>query len=477
MRLKRSTFFVALLVCPFLSGCDGPSSDNSHIAFSFLDWLILGLYLLGMLTIGLYYSRKNKTQKDFFLGGGKMNPVALGLSLFATVTSSISYLAWPGETISYGPVMLSGAISFPLVYYVVGWLMIPKFKKMNVTSAYEILEIRLGVNVRMLATFFFLSMRFLWMATIIYVSVEVVVLSLFKVDPSYRFLLAAVLMLVAIIYTFMGGIKGVVVTDVVQTVILMAGLIIVLVIVVVHFRSIGVLVPDHWLEQWGELRIGIHPKDRSSIGSAVLMTFVWYIATSGSDQLTIQRFLASEDAKAARRTFLVSLVAGFIGMVLLSLVGFALIAYFEANPQYLSRGQNLNDQADTLFPRFIMLVLPAGLSGFLIVGILSAAMSSLSSGLNSTASVISEDIIKRFSSKSRRTVNELKVAKNLSLIVGIITLLLSIAIPYVKGNLIDLAVKVVNLFVSPLFVLFFMALFVPFATAGVLLSGALPALR
>lgn len=401
-----------------------------------------------------------------------MNPIALGLSLFATVTSSISYLAWPGETITYGPVILSGTICFPLVYYVVGWFLIPKFKKMNVTSAYEILEINLGLSIRMLATFFFLSLRFLWMATIIYVSVDVVILSLFSIDPSYRLLIAATLMIVTITYTFMGGIKGVVLTDVVQAIILLGGALIVIFVVSIHLGSFISWLPDHWLPQWGELKLGIHPQDRSSIGSAILMTFIWYVATSGSDQMTIQRFLASEDVQSARRTFGVSLITGFLGLILLSLVGFAMISYFTANPQYLSEGKTLNEEADILFPKFIMLGLPDGISGLLVAGIISAAMSSLSSGINSTATVISEDILKRFKPKSLEPVNELKQAKGLSLFAGVVALLLSIAIPYVEGNLIDLSIKVVNLFVSPLFVLFFMALFIPFATArGTFIGG------
>ena len=142
-------------------------------ALTYLDWIVLLAYGAGMLFIGWFYSRKNKTKDDYLLGGRKMNPTAIGISLFATLMSTLSYLTYPGETIQHGPVIFTGILAFPLVYYVVGWWLIPRFMKMNVTSAYEILEKKLGLSVRMLAIFMFLSLRLLWMATIIYVTVDV----------------------------------------------------------------------------------------------------------------------------------------------------------------------------------------------------------------------------------------------------------------------------------------------------------------
>jgi SSS family solute:Na+ symporter len=108
----------------------------------------------------------------------------------------------------------------------------------------------------------------------------------------------------------------------------------------------------------------------------------------------------------------------------------------------------------------------------LFAAVRAATMSSLSSGVNSCTSVVTEDIIKRFWPKIKKSNNELKQVQKLSLLIGLIVLLLSFAIPYVKGNLLDIAMKVVNLLVSPLFVLFFMALFVPFATSrGTFIGG------
>ena len=437
-----------------------------------LDWVVIALYLLGMLGIGFVYSRKNKDEKDFLLGGGNMNPFAVGLSLFATLLSSLSYLSYPGETIKYGPVIFMGLVSFPLVYYVVGWFLIPKFMNMGVTSAYEILEIRLGISVRMLATFFFLSLRFLWMATIIYVTVNTAILSLFDLDPNYTLVISALLMIITIVYTSMGGLKAVVATDVMQSVILLSGAIIAIIAVSVHLGSFTIWIPTQWLPQWGELKWGIDAQERLTFGNALIMVFIWQVCSAGSDQMAIQRYLATKDVQSARKTFGVSLITNLIAQLLLGTVGIAMIAFFMKNPHYLPAGNDINAQADLLFPRFILVGLPVGLSGLIVAGIFAAAMSSLSSGLNSTSSVISEDLLKRFNPKHSTSEKSLKKVKIISIVVGVFTLLLSIAVSKVEGNLYDIIVKVVNLFVTPLFVLFFLALFVSFTTArGTLFGG------
>lgn len=437
---------------------------RQEYALAWGDWIVMIAYLLGMVGIGFYYSRKNKNPKDYYLGGGKMNPVAVGLSLFATLLSSLSYLSYPGEMVKYGPVIFSGVLVFPLVYYVVGWFLIPKFMKLRVTSAYEILEINLGVSIRLLATFFFLSLRFLWMGTIIFVTVHAAILSIFNIDPSYAMLISVSMMGVTIYYTTLGGMKAVVLTDVIQSGVMVGGALFTILVVCWYFGSFTSWIPGEWLTHWGDFKIGLNARERLTIGNALLTTFVWYIASSGSDQMAIQRFLSTENVHAARKTFGISLWSTFVTQALLGLVGLAVLAYFMKFPHYLGPGETVSTHADQLFPKFILIGLPVGITGLVAAAILAAAMSSLSSGLNSASSVISEDLLNRFSERYRKKTNQLPAIRNLSLFVGILSLLLSMLISRVEGNLYDVIVKVVNLFVSPLFVLFFMALFVPFAT-------------
>ncbi len=429
-----------------------------------LDWIVLLAYGGGMIFIGWLYSRKNKTKDDYLLGGRKMNPTAVGISLFASLMSTLSYLTYPGEMILHGPAIFTGILAFPFVYYIVGWWLIPRFMKMNVTSAYEILEQNLGLKVRMLAIFMFLSLRLLWMATIIYVTVDIALHSVIQFDRTYVPYIGALLTVITIFYTSMGGLKAVVVTDVIQSFIFLGGALLSIVVVCVQLGSFTAIFPSEWLSHWDQFRLGFDPLERTTIGNAMLVLFSWYVCTSGSDQMAIQRYLSTQDVRAARKSFGISLYSNVIAYILLALVGLAMLAFYHHNQDFLLAGKTMNEQADTLFPRFIMIGLPPGVSGLVIAGLLAAAMSSMSSGLNSVSSVIAEDIIKRFRSEDIPAPDPLKQVKKLSYLTGMIVLALSFFVDAVPGNLLDVIMKVVNLFVAPLFVLFFMALFVPFAT-------------
>lgn len=436
------------------------------------DYIVLVAYALLMLGIGFYYSRKNKNADDYNLGGRKMNPVLVGLSLFATLMSTLSYLSYPGEMIQFGPVYFAGLASFPLVYYLAGWYLIPKFMEMKVTSAYEILEIKIGTGVRVMATFFFLSLRLLWMATIIYATVELAIVPIFGMPERYVPLVCLIMALITMVYTSLGGLKAVVITDSVQTVILILGAMLTIYVVAVQLGSLGAIFPADIPEQWGTVTWGLDSEKRMTVGNAFLMTFVWYICTAGSDQMAIQRYLSTKDVRAARKTFRISVITNFLVQVVLILVGLALLAYFTKRPYELMEGQTIANSADTLFPRFILIGLPIGVTGVVIAGLISAAMSSLSSGLSSSSAVISEDIIKRFS-HSKREIDHLKQIRQISVLIGFAVTLLCFGVGYVQGNLLEVILKVVNLFVAPLFVLFFMALFIPFATQNATLTAGI----
>jgi len=445
---------------------------NEPYNLATLDWTVIVLYFAMMVMIGVYYSRKNKSLKDFALGGKTMGFFSIGLSLFATMLSSLSYLSYPGEMIRYGPIIFAGMFAFPITHWVVGWFIIPKFMKEDVTSAYELLEKKLGLSIRFMASFFFISLRFLWMATIIFATVDTAIGSMLDINPFQRFILSTILLVCTLIYSSIGGLKAVVMTDVIQTFLLWIGAILTIVIISLNLGSFTNWIPDHWLAHWSPLKWGFNATERLTIGNAMLMLFVWYICTSGSDQMAIQRYLATRDLKAARRSFGIALLSNLFVKILLGLVGLALLAFFFKNPHLLKPGKGVLEQSDNFFPRFIIVGFPVGLAGLVFAGILAAAMSSLSGGLNSTAVVISEDWLKKFRKKSKKPVNELKKIKILSATVGIIVLVLSFAIGYLQGNLFDIIQKTANLFVAPLFVLFFMALFIPFSTEkGTFIAG------
>jgi SSS family solute:Na+ symporter len=207
----------------------------------------------------------------------------------------------------------------------------------------------------------------------------------------------------------------------------------------------------------------------------MLSVFFWHVCTGGSDQMAIQRYMATRDVKAARRTLAVSLSTDFVVLVFLGLLGLALLAFFSSHPDRLPDGQTIYGNADKLFPRFVVVGLPLGFSGLVIAGLLAAAMSSLSSGVNSSSAVISQDIVQRLRKVERSDAQQVRLARAASIGVGVIAVLLSTAIGQIQGNMLEVVYKVVNLFVAPLFFLFFMAIFVPWATTLGTWIGAISA--
>lgn len=437
-----------------------------------LDWAIIGLYVAGMLGIGWFYSTGTQTAEVYLLGGRKMQPWAVGLSLFATLMSTISYLSSPGEMIQHGPMFFASMLAYPAVAVVVGWLLIPYFVHLPLTSAYEILESRLGVGVRLLGAVFFLSLRLLWMAVIIEATVSIVLVPLMGVDRSMTPYLCALLGLTTVAYTSMGGMRAVVWTDVAQTFILLAGGLVALVLITWQLGGVSVWWPTSWAANWDPPTFDYDPYARISLVGVVLATFCWHVFTCGSDQMAIQRYLSTRDAPSARRMLNISLIASVVVVGLLALLGLALLAYFRAFPEMLGEGQSVAQNADQLFPRFIAVGLPSGFSGLVVAGLLAAAMSSLSSGLNSSCAVITVDFLERFSGRRDAPRAGVRRTRFVSWCVGLAVVLLTGAVGLVEGNLLEVAFKVTNLLVAPLFGLFFMALFVRWATSFGTFVGA-----
>lgn len=442
------------------------------------DWIVIVAYVVGMLAVGWYYWRRNKTSEDYLLGGRSMKSLPVGVSLFATLFSTISYLAWPGEMIKYGPMILSIGLAYPFVAIVAGRFLIPHFMRLPITSAYEILEIRLGLSIRMLGSTLFLLLRILWMAVIVYATVGSILVPLIGLDPRNSWHVTSIcagLGIVTLIYTAMGGLRAVVVTDVMQSLILFVGAVASIIAVSIYLGDPCAWWPAGWASHWTEPRF-YDPNVRVTFVGAVVATFTWYVSTAGSDQMAIQRYLATRDAPAARRVLRTALAANAVVLLLLAGLGLALLAFFQAHPYYVPDGQTIVSNADQLFARFIVVGLPPGFSGLVVAGLLAAAMSSLSSGVNSSCSVITADFIQRFrpkrpnpSSGSAGTWLE----KVISVAVGIVMVLLSSLVGSVHGNLLEIAYKVVNLLSAPLFGLFFMALFVRWATTFGTWIGAL----
>ena len=167
-----------------------------------LDVAVIVLYAVAMLAIGRYYKNRIKSSDDYLLGGRTMSPLMIGLSLFATLTSTLSYLAFPGEMIKNGPMMLAQLTAFPIVAVIVGWMLIPRImQQQDVTSGYELLEKRLGLSGRMLGATMFMALRVVWMAAILYATSNKVLVPLLGIDPFWAPFISCAMGIITLIYS------------------------------------------------------------------------------------------------------------------------------------------------------------------------------------------------------------------------------------------------------------------------------------
>lgn len=433
---------------------------NEHFTQSrigWLDWVILGGYGILLLSIGWFSSFFQKNKEDYFLGGGNVNPVVSGISMYVSFFSAISYLAIVGEVIKNGPLIpIINMAAGPIIFLLGSFFLIPFFMNLKMISAYEILEKPLGIKIRKMGSVIFLTTRILWMALLIFLASKSMVVMMGWSDDVIL-LISVILGIITIVYTTVGGLKAVLITDVIQFVILSIGAIVTIVMVASQFEGFTDLIPTTWNPNWQKIEVfNFSPYVRLTIFFAFINTITWWVCTTGSDQMAIQRFLSTKNLKAARQTFAVTQTGMICMTMMLMFVGFSIVKFYGAKPNLLPAGMNVQVDADFLFPHFIANQFPMGMSGLVIAALFSASMSSLSSGINSASSVLMTDILDKYVAKFK---NELTGIKISSAALGVVVVLLSLLIPLIPGNVIEVTAKTNGLFIAPLFNLFFMALF------------------
>lgn len=457
------------------------STIDSSRGLHRLDYGIVLIYLLGTFAAGVYFSRQQHQGEDYFVAGRRMPWFAVGLSLIASLMSTVSYLATPGEVLQHGLALTLAWIALPLAFLVVNRLWIPFFMRLGVTSIYEYLEQRFGFATRLLGVgLFALVLRFFWMATIVvtasravaqitYPNLGQITSSPLRLDQWTLIVLVSVGGF-ATIYTMLGGIKAVIWTDVVQFIVLFAGLIITLTVVALDTGTGPI---DWWQKTTTSAQQGHEWPPLASwditVRNTVLFTSLnllcWYSCTFIGDQVAVQRYLTTPSVGAAVRGNIVNFVGEFFMMALLALCGMALLTYY-LDPQFQTEIANgISDPrnssvADKVFPYFISNGLPVGMSGLVVAALFAVAMSSLDSGINSVSTVVTVDVFSRINPKLTKE-GELRIARILSLIVGLGCAGLAWILLYIpeKYNIIDITARTFNCALGPLGALFVSGMF------------------
>ncbi len=447
-----------------MSGTHGSSSDalkptpsvTRSAAMTNLDWGVVLLYLVGLFCLGVRFSRQQSSTEEYFLAGRRLPAWLAGISALATLLSTVSYLAIPGETIRNGIGLYVSLLAFVGIIPVVNRVMIPFLMRLKVTSIYDYLQRRFGRPTRLLGASVFVITRFVWMGLILYTaSVAINGVTGWRTEW-----LVVVMGAVTTIYTAFGGLRAVVWSDCLQFVLLFGGAVFIPIYIALQLHA-G---PATWWEVFSDAErseltfFSFDFFERITVVGIILEVFVWNICTHGSDQVAAQRYISTPSLRAARRSVWVFSIANIALILLLVVCGLALFYFY-----YIRSGETLavfevgiKEGADKILPRFIGAELPAGVSGLLISALLAAAMSSLSSGVNSVCTVFLTDFVSK-----RDQSRGLAAPIWLSLVVGVASVAASIAIIKLKAsagedwNLTDLIHRVNHLFVAPLGALFF----------------------
>ena len=413
-----------------------------------LDFSILLIYISLILGVGIWVSRGQHSVKDYFLAGGNMPWWAVGMSMFASLTSAVTFMGLPG--FAYGGniallvVPLVSLILAPILMFV----FYPVYVRHGVTTSYDYIAIRFGEIPRKTVASLFLLARLGWLGTVVFA--PALALSLATGMPQWQCIL--LIGALATMYTVFGGMKAVIWTDVIQFVILAGGATWVMVSLI---QSADGGLASIWQTHHSEGREGIHLSwswTEMTAAAVFIHFFLQMMQDYGTDQVTVQRLLSTRNLSSLRRAIAFNTGTDMIIITLLLFIGMGLYAYGLAHPGMIPADLS----GDQVLPYYIIHMLPAGLSGLLIAGIFAAAMSSVDSGINSMAAVTVHDLLK--SDQGEPAVHPLRTARVCTVVYGGGATLVAFYVQTIDG-IIEAFAHFMSLFSAPVLALFLMGLF------------------
>ena len=432
-----------------------------------LDWIICSGAVVLMIAQGWWVSGAQKTTDDYFVGGRQMNWLAVGLSMFAATFSPLSFVGLPREA-AYDNYHLYLAILFiPLVVApLAGWLFVPLYHRLQLTSAYEYLELRFDRRLRRCGSFLMGLYILAWMGSMLY-AVGLIVQAAFGLGETERILTMIVLGGATTAYTTLGGYKAAVWTNVLKSAFLAA------VIVAVLFLAVA-RVDGGWASIW---RLGMeHDKfamfdvrfdlvSRATFLPACAFGLFVYMAVSVASQGAVQRYASLPSVAAGRRMLAVNGIGTALVCLLFFALGSAMFAFYSQHPAGDASIFPPLPRKDQLTMHFVRTELPyPGLIGLLLAGLFITVMGSISSGLSALSSLIVCDWL------PGRAL-ELGMSRLLSAVFGVLTIGMALVAPYLGEHVFDIIIRISGAFFGPLLGLFVLGAAVRRANAPGALIG------
>jgi SSS family transporter len=431
------------------------------MGFSTLDYLIVAVYLIGVTVAGTLIARKQKSSRDYFLGGKSMSWWSVGFSIVASETSTLTFISIPGLAYKSDMHFLQVAIGYFIGRLLVSVIFIPAYYKGDLETAYDFLGKRFGLSLRKFASSVFIVTRVLASGVRLFATaIPVHIITGFDYTTSIF-----IIGIFTLAYTYVGGLKAVVAMDVVQLFIYLTGAAASMFLIVNHL-------PDGWSDvvrmatlngankfeifnlNVGDSFFGFLSSPYTLAGGLLGGTFLT-MASHGTDQLLVQRLLGCKSRWDSQRALMLDATLIVIQFAFFLVLGLCLFAFYNGVP-FQQLGLKSSDE---VFPKFIVENLPTGVAGLLIAGVLASAMGSLSSSISSLASSAYLDLFK-FSSTGR-IINQQKEifwSRIFTLFWGIVLIGGAMLFADTKNPVVELGLKIASFTYGGLLGTFFLGL-------------------
>ena len=449
---------------------------GKKLTFGTVDYILFALMFVFSACIGFYHAFRDRNKKnvdEFQLGGRKMHPIPVSLSLTATFLSALTVLGTPAEIYSNNTMYIWIIVAMFLATGGAAHLFIPVFYNLNITSCFQYLEMRFGKLVRTVISIFFMLQTLVYMGFVLYA-------------PSLAFeavtnvsLWASMVAVAAVctLYTTLGGMKTVLWTDSLQLIIMFAGLLCVL---IEGSKATGGFA-NAWEIAANNSRIYFtdfspDPRTRHSVWTLSVGGALFWMYLYGVNQAQVQRACSLPTLRRSQLALWINFPGLVVIMILCVLVGIVMYAFYsECDPIKF----NLIKRRDQLLPLFVLDILTKipGLSGIFMACVFSGGLSTISSGLNAMSTVLLEDFIKPFCCASFVNKKGLILSKVLVILIGCIQFGIAVLISQFQGLILQFSYSMYSVLAGPLFGVFISGMFFPWtnkwgALVGFILSIA-----
>ncbi|MGL6099587.1 MAG: sodium:solute symporter family transporter, partial [Fusobacteriaceae bacterium] len=413
-----------------------------------IDVIIIMVYLFGMIAIGYFSGKGNKTKEDYLIASRSMPWIPVALSVTATMISANSLIGGPGWSYKsgMGPFMVN--ITVPLAVFFAVYVTAPIIYHLKITSIYQYMEYRLGGICRNLAVLQFFINSLIQVSSMVFVPALII-----QTITGWNFnLIVPAIVVISIIYTLLGGIKAVIWTDTVQSFIVLVGLIFIIVIPLKKLDAnlFNVLELAKNAGKLSMFDFSFNLSKENTFWSALIGGTVMWVRYFSFDQAQIQRIATSKSLKDIKKSLSASAIIMNVIYFIVLLVGLILWVFY-GNKKFENSNQVMID--------FILKELPIGVVGLVIAGTFAAAMSSVDSLLNSMTTVFIKDIYEKYFVKEDKEVS-LRTTMLISSVLGVIIVFIVIlAFGNTVKSVLDMVGKYISYFTGPACAIFILALF------------------